>query len=101
MLTRELIMEQIAPVQDPELGLGLVDLGLIYNVDIKENNDVNVTMTLTTPLCPIADTFSNMVESAVKQLEEVNEVNVYIVFDPPWDPAEMASDAAKDALGIW
>lgn len=101
MLTREMILEHISPIEDPELHIGLVDLGLIYDVDIKENGRVNITMTLTSPMCPIGPELSAAVESKVKELDGVTEANVYIVFEPPWDPAEMASDAAKDELGIW
>nr|MBN2276165.1 DUF59 domain-containing protein [candidate division Zixibacteria bacterium] len=100
-LTRELILEHISPIEDPEMHIGLVDLGLIYDVDIKKDGVVNVTMTLTSPVCPIGPELSMMVQKKIEELEGVTDVNVYIVFDPPWDPAEMASDEAKDELGIW
>jgi metal-sulfur cluster biosynthetic enzyme len=100
-LTKEIIMEAIAPVEDPEMHLSLVDLGLIYDVQINEDGLVEIAMTLTSPMCPIGPELSGMVKAAVFKLDGVKNVEVEIVFDPPWDPAEMASDAAKDELGIW
>lgn len=100
-LTQDQVMEAIAPVKDPELHLGLVDLGLVYGVLIDNENNVEVTMTLTSPMCPIGPELSSMVKDAVLKLDGVKDVTVEIVFDPPWDPHEMASDVAKDELGIW
>jgi len=100
-LTKELIFEHLAPIVDPEIHIGLVDLGLIYDAEINEANDVKVTMTLTSPMCPVGPELVSAVELAVKSMDEVNKVTVDVTFDPPWDPEEMASDAAKDELGIW
>ncbi len=101
MLTKETIIEHIAPIEDPEMHIGLVDLGLIYDVEIQEGGKVKVTMTLTSPACPIGPELTSAVKMQVEQLDEVTECDIEVVFDPPWDPVEMASDEAKDELGIW
>jgi metal-sulfur cluster biosynthetic enzyme len=101
MITRETVLEKIQPVEDPEMGYSLVDLGLIYDVDVSDKNDVSITMTLTSPMCPIGPEIVSRVEQAVKAIDGVGEVSVNLVWDPPWNPAEMASDEIKDRLGIW
>lgn len=101
MVTKEQIMERIAPIQDPEIGLGIVDLGLIYDVVLIGSNSVLVRMTLTTPACPFGPIIISNIEKMVKEIEGITRVEVELVWDPPWDPAEMASDYAKDVLGIW
>ncbi len=83
--------------------MGIIDLGLIYGVDVAgaENEDVKVTMTLTSPMCPVGPMFKAAVESKVLSLEGVKKAEVEITFTPPWDPRTMASDDAKVQLGIW
>lgn len=100
-LTKELVLEALIPVQDPEIRIGVVDLGLIYDVDISDKADVTVKMTLTTPACPYAEILIGSVKKAVSDLPGVSSSEVEMVWDPPWDPREMASDMAKDQLGIW
>ena len=99
--TKEEVFEALKPVQDPEIRIGIVDLGLIYDVDISEIGKVTVKMTLTTPACPYGEMLIAMVHRAAEDLDEVTEVEVVLVWEPTWDPAEMASDVAKDLLGIW
>lgn len=99
--TKEQIVEVLKPIQDPEIRLGVVDLGLIYDVDVSDDGVVRVKMTLTTPACPYGEMLLAMVHREVEQLEGVTKVEVVLVWDPPWDPKEMCSDFAKDALGIW
>lgn len=99
--TKEEILEALKPVQDPEIRIGIVDLGLIYDVDISEVGKVTVKMTLTTPACPYGEMLVAMVHRAAEDLDEVTEVEVVLVWQPNWDPVEMASDVAKDLLGIW
>ncbi len=99
--TKEEIFEALKPVQDPEIRIGIVDLGLIYDVDISEVGKVTVKMTLTTPACPYGEMLVAMVHRAAEDLDEVTEVEVVLVWEPTWDPVEMASDVAKDLLGIW
>ena len=99
--TKEEVFEALKPVQDPEIRIGIVDLGLIYDVDISENGKVTVKMTLTTPACPYGEMLVAMVHRAAEELDDVTEVEVVLVWEPTWDPVEMASDVAKDLLGIW
>ncbi|HEY0798856.1 MAG TPA: metal-sulfur cluster assembly factor [Candidatus Baltobacteraceae bacterium] len=103
MPTVDQVREALAEVQDPELHMGIVDLGLVYGVDVEGENgqDVIVTMTLTSPMCPVGPMFKASVHDKVASLEGVKNVKVEITFMPPWDPREMASDDAKLALGIW
>ena len=99
--TKEEVFEALKPVQDPEIRIGIVDLGLIYDVDISEVGKVTVKMTLTTPACPYGEMLVAMVHRAAEDLGDVTEVEVVLVWEPTWDPVEMASDVAKDLLGIW
>lgn len=100
--TKEQIIEALKPVQDPEIRIGVVDLGLVYDVLLEEEQSkVTVKMTLTTPACPYGEMLMSMVHRAVEDLDGVEAVEVKLVWTPPWDPHEMASDTAKDQLGIW
>jgi metal-sulfur cluster biosynthetic enzyme len=103
MPTQEEVREALKTVEDPELHIGIVDLGLVYGVDVAgpENEEVNVTMTLTSPMCPVGPMFREAVMSKVKSMDGVTVANVEITFTPPWDPRTMASDDAKVQLGIW
>jgi len=100
MITKEIIRGKVAEVQDPEIGIGLVDLGLIYDIEVLDEKSAYISMTLTTPGCPYGPTLVADVEKAVKSLG-MDNIEIEIVWDPPWDPVEMASDYAKDVLGIW
>jgi metal-sulfur cluster biosynthetic enzyme len=99
-LTPTAVFEQIRPVKDPELRMGIVDLGLVYDARI-EGGRVTVVMTLTSPGCPFAPEIEFRVKEAVAAMEGVEEAAVEFTFNPPWNPAEMASDDVKDELGIW
>jgi len=99
--TKEEVLEALKPISDPEIRIGIVDLGLVYDVLVEDVGKVIVKMTLTTPACPYGDMLLAMVNRAVEDMENVNEVKVELVWDPPWDPVQMASDTAKDLLGIW
>jgi len=99
--TKEQIIEVLKPIHDPEIRIGIVDLGLVYDIIISDDGVVKVKMTLTTPACPYGDMLLAMVHREVEQLEGVTKVEVVLVWDPPWDPKGMCSDYAKDALGIW
>ena len=87
MVTKEDVMNVIKGVQDPELGIDIVTLELIRDVDIKEHI-ITVKMTLTTPMCPYGPALIEEVKNKVKQLEGVKEVNVELSFDPPWEPSK-------------
>jgi len=101
MVTPEQIREKLVNVSDPEIGLGVIDLGLIYNIDIKKNGKVRIKMTLTTPACPYGPELVDAVRLTVMQMEGVKKAEVEVVWEPPWNPEKMASDYAKDVLGIW
>ncbi len=97
--TEETVMEALGTVNDPEIpGLSIVDLGLIYGVAV-EGGKVDVKMTVTAPGCPMAQYMAGMAKKAVEELEGVDEANVEVVFEPPWNP-EMMSDEAKKKLGF-
>jgi len=99
--TVEQVIAALKPVADPEIRIGIIDLGLVYDVLIDDDGKVTVKMTLTTPACPYGEMLMTQVHRAVQQLDGVSEVEVRLVWDPPWDPKEMCSDSAKDLLGIW
>ncbi len=100
-LTEENIREYLRPVEDPDLGMSLVDMGLIYEIEVNEGNNINIKMTLSSPACPIGDQLMSAVENYAKAIGGVNDVNVELVWEPPWDPETMATDEVKDMLGIW
>ena len=93
------IVKALKEVYDPEIPVNVYDLGLIYNIEVDKDNNVEIRMTLTAPNCPIADDIMQEVHDKIKEIEEVNEVNVKLVFDPPWDK-EMMSEEAKLDLGL-
>jgi len=101
-MTPELVLEALRPIQDPEIYLSIVDLGLIFGVDVSEDGTkVTVRMTLTGPGCPVGPQILAAVHGTVAKQPGVLEPDVQLVWDPPWNPAVHASDTAKDALGIW
>lgn len=93
------IMESLEEVIDPELGVDIVNLGLVYGVEMEENNTVIVTMTLTSIGCPLAGVIGEQVKKQLISLEEVENVEVNITFNPPWDKDRMTR-YAKIALGV-
>jgi FeS assembly SUF system protein len=100
----EKIVAALRTVFDPEIPVNIYDLGLIYKIDVRpiENGkaDVHIDMTLTTPNCPVAGSMPGMVERAVSNVDEVNDVDVALVWDPPWDKSQM-SDEAKLQLNMF
>ena len=89
-----LVQAALREVYDPEIPVNIYELGLLYKVDIAEGtNNIYVEMTLTSPGCPVAGEMPGMIENAIKTVNEVGEVKVEIVWDPPWDPAKMAETA--------
>jgi len=95
------VTEALRPIQDPEIRIGIVDLGLVYGVDVSENAEAKVRMTLTTPACPYGEMLIGMAHRAAERVPGIKKVEIVLVWDPPWDPKEMASEQAKDQLGIW
>lgn len=98
--TKDDVLEALKAVYDPEIGVNIVDLGLVYDADISESNAVEVTMTLTSMGCPLGPVIVSEVQNALAPLEGVGEVGVRIVWSPPWSP-DMMSEEARDELGIW
>jgi len=98
-VTEEAVREALKSVIDPELGLSVVDLGLIYRLEVKEDNIVEVDMTLTFPGCPLAARIVADVERTILSVPGVKDAIVNLVFDPPWTPA-MLSDEAKKLLSM-
>jgi metal-sulfur cluster biosynthetic enzyme len=93
------ILGKLREIIDPELGINLVDLGLIYEVKVEKKGHVEVKMTLTSIGCPLAGFFAMQVEEKVKSVKGVKEAHVHVVWEPAWTP-EMMSKEAKKALGI-
>ena len=87
-------------VIDPEIGINIIDLGLIYNIDVNEENDVQILMTLTAPNCPYGDMILMETEFAVRSVKGTNLVNINLTFDPPWNPDQHVSDEAKYQMGV-
>ncbi len=103
MPDKELLKKQIIDViktcYDPEIPVNIYELGLIYDVHIDDENNVRVIMTLTSPACPVAGTLPKDVEQRVRSVQEVQEVKVDVVWDPPWNP-QMMSEEARLELGL-
>ena len=94
------IIEALKSVYDPEIPVDIYELGLIYKVDLSDDRDVAIEMTLTAPGCPVAGEMPGWVEDAVKKVDGVRSAKAALVFDPPWDPSKM-SDEAKLALNMF
>lgn len=100
MITKEAVLEELKKVIDPELNVNIVDLGLVYDAIInQEAGKVDITMTLTTPGCPLSMVFEEWIPAAVRNIEEVKDVKINLVWEPPWDPEKM-SDEAKEMMGF-
>ena len=95
----ERVIEALKEIYDPEIPVNIYDLGLIYGVDISDDGHVTVTMTLTTPHCPVAESMPGEIELRVGSVPGVGLADVNLVWDPPWDPQKM-SDEAKLELGM-
>ena len=98
-ILEEQIIMTIKTVEDPEIPVDIYELGLIYDIDIKTNKDVVITMTLTSPNCPVAESLPEEVRSKVENLQSINKCKVNIVFEPTWNMNYM-SDEAKLELGM-
>ena len=98
MPTKEQVLEALKEVYDPEIPVNIVDLGLIYDIEVKEET-VKVLMTLTTPGCGMGNWIAADARSRVEELDGVKEANVEITFDPPWEPGRMSEDAVRSLGG--
>ena len=98
MEIKDKIIEEIKKIYDPEIPVNIYDLGLIYDVQIDQKK-AKIKMTLTTPNCPVAESLPKEVKDCAMQVEEVEDVDLQLVWDPPWDK-DMMSDAAKLELNL-
>ena len=99
MQIRDRCIAVLKTVYDPEIPVDIYELGLVYGVDVNDDAEVNVTMTLTTPMCPVAETLPVEVEDKVRNVLGVKDVNLDLVWDPPWS-VDMMSDAARLELNM-
>ncbi len=102
-IAEELVLETLRQVEDPELMVNIVDLGLIYGVEVDEvdgKSNLEVTMTMTTPACPFGPQLVQDVKDVLSSLDEVGEVDVQVTLSPPWTPDRMTEDA-RDELGMY
>tara|TARA_Y100001970_G_C13837698_1_gene652891 strand:+ start:97 stop:393 length:297 start_codon:yes stop_codon:yes gene_type:complete len=95
---KEKVINEIKKIYDPEIPVNIYELGLIYDISIK-NNDVSVKMTLTTPNCPVAESLPKEVKDSIMEIKEVNKVDLDLVWEPPWNKS-MMSEAAKLELNL-
>ena len=93
------VIEEIKKIYDPEIPVNIYELGLIYKIDVDEKNKVNVDMTLTSPNCPVAESLPKQVKENIMKVEGVSDVNLNLVWEPPWDKDKM-SEAAKLELNL-
>lgn len=93
------IIEKLRTIYDPEIPVNIYDLGLIYELDVQTTGEVHVRMTLTAPNCPVAEGFPDIVQNAIWLVDGVNEVEVELVWEPPWSQ-ELMSEAARLQLGL-
>ena len=96
---KEKIITEIKKVYDPEIPVNIYELGLIYKIEINDKNVVNIDMTLTTPNCPVADSLPKMVKDNIMKIKGVSDVDLKLVWDPPWTKDKM-SEAAKLELNL-
>ena len=96
---KEQVVSEIKKIYDPEIPVNIYELGLIYKIEIKEAKKVNIDMTLTSPNCPVAESLPRMVKDNILKLDGVDDVNLNLVWDPPWTKDKM-SEAAKLELNL-
>ena len=93
------IVAEVKKIYDPEIPVNIYELGLIYNIIVDENNNVKINMTLTSPNCPVAESLLKEVKDSIMKINEVNKVDLDLVWDPPWEKS-MMSEAAKLELNL-
>ena len=98
MELKEKVINEIKKIYDPEIPVNIYELGLIYDINVNQKN-VSVKMTLTTPNCPVADSLPEEVKNKIKEIPQVNEVEIEMTFDPPWSK-DLMSEEAKLELGF-
>jgi FeS assembly SUF system protein len=93
------VIEALRTVYDPEIPVNIFELGLVYKIDVDDHNAVHIDMTLTSPMCPVAETLPDEVKTKVEAIEGVNGATVNIVWEPPWNPGMMTEEAQLE-LGM-
>ena len=96
---KDKIVSEIKKIYDPEIPVNIYELGLIYKIDIMDDKKVNIEMTLTSPNCPVAESLPKMVKDNILKVDGVDDVNLKLVWDPPWSKDKM-SEAAKLELNL-
>ncbi len=96
---RQSAIEAVSTVFDPEIPVNIYELGLVYSVDVLPGDNIEIVMTLTSPMCPVAESLPGDVETRVREVEAINDVNVMLTWEPPWTP-DLMSEAAKLELGF-
>ena len=99
MELKDKVIAEIKKIYDPEIPVNIYELGLIYDIIIDDKNNVKIDMTLTTPNCPVAESLPKEVKDSIMQLDEVDKVDLDLVWEPPWDKS-MMSEAAKLELNL-
>ena len=99
MELKDKVIAEIKKIYDPEIPVNIYELGLIYNINVDEKNNVKIDMTLTTPNCPVAESLPNEVKNSIKEIKEVKDVDLKLVWEPPWDKS-MMSESAKLELNL-
>tara|TARA_B100000678_G_scaffold173666_1_gene144885 strand:+ start:475 stop:774 length:300 start_codon:yes stop_codon:yes gene_type:complete len=96
---KEKIITEVKKIYDPEIPVNIYELGLIYDIIIEKDNDVKINMTLTSPNCPVAESLPKEVKDSIMAIKEVKNVDLNLVWEPPWDK-DMMSEAAKLELNL-
>ena len=96
---KEKIIKEVKKIYDPEIPVNIYELGLIYNIQVNDDRKVNIEMTLTSPNCPVAESLPNMVKENILKIDGVEDVELKLVWDPPWTKDRM-SEAAKLELNL-
>tara|TARA_B100001029_G_scaffold146876_1_gene127575 strand:+ start:167 stop:466 length:300 start_codon:yes stop_codon:yes gene_type:complete len=99
MILKDKVIEEIKKIYDPEIPVNIYELGLIYDINIDNENNVKINMTLTSPNCPVAESLPNEVKNSVKEIKDVKNVDLNLVWEPPWDKS-MMSESAKLELNL-
>ena len=99
MELKDKVITEIKKIYDPEIPVNIYELGLIYDINVDKDNNVKIDMTLTSPNCPVAESLPNEVKNSVKEIKEVRDVDLKLVWEPPWDKS-MMTESAKLELNL-
>ncbi len=99
MELKDKIIAEIKKIYDPEIPVNIYELGLIYDINVDKDNNIKIDMTLTSPNCPVAESLPNEVKNSVKEIKEIKDVDLNLVWEPPWDKS-MMTESAKLELNL-